>query len=87
MNDEGLSAVHSMAATVLIEHGADLNSRADTWHGETPMMVGARANSLKAVQLLLERGADPTLKDRFGRTAKGYALWFSRRMKRLLSAG
>jgi hypothetical protein len=47
----------------------------------------ARRGSQLQGGYLLERGADPALKDRFGRTAKGYALWFSRRMKRLLSAG
>ena len=39
------------------------------YHGWTPLMVAARSHRHKTVKLLLERGADPTLKDIDNHTA------------------
>lgn len=50
----------------LIESGADIN-RADRFQS-TPLHTAVEQN-LKAALLLIETGADPTLKDKLGRTA------------------
>jgi len=42
--------------------------------GKTPLMWGARENSLGAVKLLLEHGADKSIKDNEGKTAYNYAI-------------
>jgi hypothetical protein len=38
--------------------------------GSTPLMYACSKNLTKIVQTLLERGADPSLKDKLGRTAE-----------------
>jgi ankyrin repeat protein len=38
---------------------------------DTPLMEAAASNELEAVKLLLGRGADPSLRDKYGRSAFG----------------
>jgi len=42
-------------------------------NGKTPLMWGAESNSVDTVNLLLERGADKSIKDNTGKTAYDYA--------------
>ena len=43
-------------------------------HGETPLMWGAENNAADTVKLLLELGADKSIKDETGKTAYDYAV-------------
>lgn len=59
-------------ARVLIDSGADVN-----WidgEGVTPLILAAFKNHLELVQLLLDHGADTTVRDQWDRTALDYAL-------------
>ena len=42
-------------------------------NGITPLMDAASGGSLELVKLLLEHGADPSLRDNFGDSAEVYA--------------
>ncbi len=60
-------------AEVLIDAGADLNVGGDgNWAKTTPLIVATRAMFLEGMQLLLERGADPTI-EAGGQTAMSVA--------------
>lgn len=67
------------AAKWLIAHGADVNQRATFGgpsHGQgvTALHLAAQSGKLEVVKFLLERGADPTIKDElYGGTALGWA--------------
>jgi len=50
----------------LLKTGPRLDLKA---HGETPIFYAARLQRLKALDLLIEAGADPTIADRRGRDA------------------
>ena len=52
---------------LLIGAGADVNAR--DARGATPFLVSCAAGRVDIIQLLLERGADPTLKDDTGMDA------------------
>jgi ankyrin repeat protein len=54
---------HSLAAW-LIDHGADPSARAGGAADETPLHCAAWSGDSRMVDLLLERGADPTIHDR-----------------------
>jgi ankyrin repeat protein len=54
----------------LLAAGPRLNLRA---HGETPLFYAARLQRLKALSLLLEAGADPSISDDRGRDAVAIA--------------
>jgi ankyrin repeat protein len=51
----------------LITLGPDVN--AQSHRGRTPLMAAVIRGAAEVVDMLLKRGADPTLKDRTGRTA------------------
>lgn len=76
----GRTALHVAAAyyaceplcTALLNAGADINAR--TNDGTTPLMLAAKSAKLRLVKLLIEKGADPMLKDNKGKTAYDYAL-------------
>ena len=71
---------------LLIDAGADVNRveqwgrgnnvprHVDNWGGRTPLHYAAGAPSPNAVALLLERGANPNIKDNQGRTPLHYAV-------------
>ena len=76
----GRTALHVAASyyaceplcTALLNAGADINAR--TNDGSTPLMLAAKSAKLRLVKLLIEKGADPLLKDNKGKTAYDYAL-------------
>jgi ankyrin repeat protein len=67
MNWHRFTLLHHMAAegeiakaTLLLDHGADIDAIDDEYRS-TPLGVAARWGRVEMVNLLLERGADPTL--------------------------
>ena len=76
--DTGLTyaaASGSMAydvAVFLIGAGADIDAQNN--NGMTPLMIGAKGGSEAYVELFLARGADPSLRDKEGRTAEDIAI-------------
>ncbi|MEO6156626.1 MAG: ankyrin repeat domain-containing protein [Ilumatobacteraceae bacterium] len=79
---DAVAAGRSAAVELLLDVGFDVNQRgrADlpangTW--ETPLHVAARDGRLDLAQLLVARGADPTIRDgRFDATPLGWAEHF-----------
>lgn len=72
-----MAAIEGGDAVVIRELMAkkiDVNVR--RWDGDlaTPLMVAARMNDLPTVKLLLDAGADPSLRDHDGNTARTWAL-------------
>lgn len=57
---------------LLLENGADINSRTELDNEKTALMLAAFNNNLRMVKTLVEYGADVNLKDAFARTAKDY---------------
>ena len=92
VNRPGWTPLHYAAAsgdvhiaTLLIEHKAELDSRAPT--GATPLIMAAQEGKEEIVRLLLERGADPYLLDNYKRTALRVAeLADKREVAQLLTA-
>ena len=58
----------SFVIAYLLDRKADANARDQ--FGDTPLIVACAKGNAAAAGLLLERGADPALKDQEGRTAK-----------------
>lgn len=70
------SAMHVTIIALLLENHAYID--APSPNGTTPLMMAAHYGSAEAVQLLLDEGADPTLKNQLGLTAADFALRVSR---------
>jgi hypothetical protein len=73
--DAIMAAVRNVApntVTFLLDRGADVNY-ADSETGFTPLMLAASGGAEKLARLLLNRGADPTPKNRWGKTAADLA--------------
>jgi ankyrin repeat protein len=62
---------HKEIAKILIDNGAEVDSRADD--GRTPLMLAAGKGDNDFVSFLLKAGADPTLTDKSGATAASLA--------------
>jgi ankyrin repeat protein len=62
---------HKDAAKVLLDHGAEVDSRAED--GRTPLMLAANKGDNELVSLLLQAGADSSLTDKSGATAGSLA--------------
>ena len=92
VNRPGWTPLHYAAAsgdvhiaTLLIEHKAELDSRAPT--GATPLIMAAQEGKEEIVRLLLARGANPFLLDNYRRTALRVAELMDRReISQLLAA-
>lgn len=63
---------HKEVAKVLLDNGAEVDSRADD--GRTPLMLAASRGDSDLVSLLLQAGADSTLTDKSGGTAGTLAM-------------
>jgi ankyrin repeat protein len=61
-------ADHPDVIAYLADHGADLNARDQ--FGDTPLMAACAKGNAASATLLIERGADASLRDQEGRTAK-----------------
>lgn len=62
---------HLRIASYLLENHAYIDATSP--NGTTPLMMAAQYGSTDMVKLLLEEGADPTLKNRLGLTAVNFA--------------
>ena len=68
---------HPMVARVLLDQGADVNCKNSL--GDTPLrLLSERSGNMELAQLLLERGADPHLRSRYGTDSLYTALWKGR---------
>ncbi|CAN7449274.1 ankyrin repeat domain-containing protein [Acidovorax sp. Leaf78] len=70
------SAAHRQIIALLLENHAYIDAASP--NGTTPLMMAAHYASLESVQLLLDEGADPTLKNQLGLTATDFAMRASR---------
>lgn len=70
------SPQHAQIISLLLERHAYIDAASP--NGTTPLMMAAHYGSTEAVQLLLEEGADPTLKNQLGLTAADFAMRASR---------
>ena len=70
------SPQHAQIISLLLERHAYIDAASP--NGTTPLMMAAHYGSTEAVQLLLEEGADPTLKNQLGLTATDFAMRVSR---------
>ena len=64
--DDSIQSRLPEQAKMLIAVGANLNFQ--DRNGETPLVIAAMANSYDIVYALLEAGADPTIKNKWGNT-------------------
>ncbi|MCI7698902.1 MAG: ankyrin repeat domain-containing protein [Akkermansia sp.] len=62
---------HSEIVTLLLENGADVNYQTEE-NGLTPLMMAAWKKHGDIYEMLLNAGADPTLRCRWGWTAKDF---------------
>ena len=69
-------------AQVLINAGVDLNNGAD---GTTTLIIATAKNRIKCVQSLLKAGADPYLKDKYGKDAFSYIKPKQKEINKLLN--
>jgi uncharacterized protein len=86
------SGIHPSSATVKALLAAGANVHDVSVSGQAPLFLAARANSLEAVMLLLQAGADVNAKDKKGQTAIMFdSLWGYRPnleiVRALLAAG
>jgi ankyrin repeat protein len=72
---EAASGGHITAVEILLAHGADLNARA---LDSTALIQAVKYDHVALTRLLLDRGANPKLKDGLGYTAGRYAAEYHR---------
>ena len=70
------SPQHTQIIALLLENHAYIDAASP--NGTTPLMMAAHYGSTDSVQLLLDEGADPTLKNQLGLTAYDFAMRVSR---------
>ena len=70
------SGGHAEVAKLLLSHSAYID--AESPNGSTPLMMAAMYGNVDCVRMLLEAGADPTLKNQLGLSAADFAKRVSR---------
>lgn len=68
---EPTQTIQKEMVQLLLNKGADVNIK-NNFTGETALMLAAQHGNNQAVQLLLDAGANPLLKNKLGKTAKNY---------------
>lgn len=58
---------------VLLDRRADPNKISGGSYGQTPLMIAAQKGFIPIFELLLSKGADPTIKNRYGYSILDYA--------------
>lgn len=71
-----VQAEHMKAVEKLVSGGTDINTRREDGNNNTPLMEAATWNSKEIVEFLLQKGANPNLIDRYGRTALMLAMLY-----------
>ena len=64
---EAVSHGHAKVAALLLQHGADVNSRAIA-HGSTSLHLAVSYGNAECVRVLLANGADITMTDHYMKT-------------------
>lgn len=77
---------HIDVIKLLLERGADINTRCEWLRGNTPLHMAAESGQLKTVQYLLQAGADPRIKNNSYETPIQVTAHGSRCEKALLGA-
>jgi len=80
ISDDGYSILHlsatgnkvEMTRILIDKYGLNVNFTDPD--GMTPLMLGAKDNAIDTVKLLIEKGADISIKDAAGKTAYDYAV-------------
>ena len=72
-NAEGNQSVTYEIVALLLEYNADINHKTLS-QGYTALMKAARAGDPKLLKFLLKKGADPKLRSKYGKTARGEAM-------------
>jgi ankyrin repeat protein len=62
--------------TLLKEHRANLEANTTTERSETPLMLAAQYGKLAALRSLLAQGVNTATRDRYGKNAYDYAVFF-----------
>lgn len=73
----GTTPEHARIIALLLENHAYIDAASP--NGTTPLMMAAQYGTSDAVQLLLDEGADPSLKNQLGLSATDFALRVSRK--------
>ena len=68
----GVQSQQAAIVALLLEHHAYIDAASP--NGTTPLMMAAQYGTREAAQLLLDEGADPTLKNQLGLNASDFAL-------------
>ena len=68
----GVQPQQAALVALLLEHHAYIDAASP--NGTTPLMMAAQYGTREAAQLLLDEGADPTLKNQLGLSASEFAL-------------
>ena len=83
VNKPGWTPLHYAASgakplimRILLEHSAYID--AESPNGSTPLMMAAMYGNAECVKILLDAGADPSLKNQLGLTASDFARQFAR---------
>jgi hypothetical protein len=63
------AAVNPQCLELVLKNGADVNRKCESYNATTALFRAASLGKRKSVEVLLQHGADPTIKDKSGRSA------------------